>query len=276
MDDVVPRFEPGESIPRLIHQTHVGGALKGEMASNVSRIREQNPTWEHRLYDDAKVDGYIREHYGEKIHAYFKRIDPAYGAARADLFRYLVMYREGGVYLDLKSAFTRPIDEVLRGDEQFVISHWRDKEGEPHAGFGHLQEITSAGLREIQQWHIIAAPGHPFLRAVIAAVLRQIDEYVPWRGSVGFIGVLRLTGPIVYTKTISSILHLYPHTKIPNESALCLQYSVLDQTMAHQASAKHYTKQTVPVVRRKGARRLIDLCYVSLRNFKHRLQKRFS
>ena len=50
---------------------------------------------------------YIRREYGESILSCYLRIDPVYGAARADLFRYLLLYRTGGVYLDIKSAARR-------------------------------------------------------------------------------------------------------------------------------------------------------------------------
>lgn len=76
-----------------------------------------NPGWEHRLYDDADIEAFIRESYGDEILAYYHRIDRRYGAARADLFRYLLLYRLGGVYLDIKSTTVRPLDEVLRPDE---------------------------------------------------------------------------------------------------------------------------------------------------------------
>ncbi len=38
---------------------------------------------------------------------------PRYGVVLADIFRYLVIYNEGGVYLDIKSTVNRPLDEII-------------------------------------------------------------------------------------------------------------------------------------------------------------------
>lgn len=63
-----------------------------------------NPGWEHRLYNSAKAERFIADHYGVGTLAAYLRIGPEYGAARADLLRYLVIYKHGGVYLDLQSG----------------------------------------------------------------------------------------------------------------------------------------------------------------------------
>src|ERR1700743_3181430 len=90
----LPRMEQGSSIPRVLHQTYPSRILPAAFQETVRRLRELHPNWEYRFYDDNDVAEYIRNHYGEEIFAYFNRIDPRYGAARADVFRYLLMYRE--------------------------------------------------------------------------------------------------------------------------------------------------------------------------------------
>ncbi|MCA3362157.1 MAG: hypothetical protein INF74_09420, partial [Roseomonas sp.] len=61
-----------------------------------------NPDWEYRLYEDADCERFIRENYDAETFKLFRSIHPDYGAARADFFRYLLLYRLGGVYLDIK------------------------------------------------------------------------------------------------------------------------------------------------------------------------------
>jgi hypothetical protein len=269
----LPNVPAGDVIPRVIYQTFPGVTLPPLLQANVDCLRFRNPEWEHRLFDDASIEAFISEHYGKSVLGYFKRIDPAYGAARADLFRYLVIYRLGGVYLDLKSTFRSPINDWIRGDERFIVSRWRNEAGEPHAGFGNHEELEGIG-KEIQQWHVIAAPGHPFLRAVIEAVLDGIDSYGPHKTGVGRTGVLRLTGPIVYSRTIIPLLEKYPCTVIDNETVIGLQYSVLPNMTHQNVFAKHYTRSTSPVVRQRGVRRMLDLGYIGVRNAKRRLQGR--
>src|SRR5690242_16142397 len=93
------RRSASPAIPRIIHQTGVPRArLREELAANIELIKEQNPGWEHRYYDDEDVASFVLQEYGRDMLSLMKRIKaPPYGAVRADLFRYLLMYKRGGV-----------------------------------------------------------------------------------------------------------------------------------------------------------------------------------
>ncbi|MBK7284312.1 MAG: hypothetical protein IPI83_08030 [Sphingomonadales bacterium] len=128
-------------IPRIIHQTYPGTALPEALRDNVADLVSANPGWDHRLYDDQAIERFISDYYPREVLAAYLRIRPEYGAARADLFRYLAIYRLGGVYLDMKSRFIRPIDEVTDGDEGIVLAQWRNGGGGTHQGFGLHEEL---------------------------------------------------------------------------------------------------------------------------------------
>ena len=84
-------------IPRQIYQTYSSHDLPAALADNVARLRAINPTWGHTLFDDADIEAFIRQHYGEQMLASYHRIHPSYGANRADLFRYLLIYKMAGL-----------------------------------------------------------------------------------------------------------------------------------------------------------------------------------
>jgi mannosyltransferase OCH1-like enzyme len=242
----------GIGIPKIIHQTFASRDLPEVFGTNVRAIQEMNPGWKHVLYDDADVEHFIRENYGEQILARHARIDRRYGAARADLFRYLLMYRVGGVYLDIKSTTIRPLDETLRPDDCYIVSHWANRPGEAREGWGLHEELKATGRGEYQQWHVICAPGHPFLKAVIENVLRNIDRYSPWRYGLGRPAVLRVSGPIVYTKAIQPIRHLHPHRLVENEGEVGLEYSVLPCITHSKLFPIHYVDVERPMIAASG------------------------
>jgi mannosyltransferase OCH1-like enzyme len=163
----------GLSIPRIIHQTFYERDLPAELAANVAHLKAVNPGWEYRFYDDADIVAFIERHYSAAVAAQFHRIDPKYGAARADVFRYLLMYKMGGVYLDIKSLATRPLDDVLRPDDQFILSGWNND----LQSWGSHYELRDIPTGEFQQWHIVCAPGHPYLKAVLENVMANIGLY---------------------------------------------------------------------------------------------------
>jgi len=239
----------GNSIPRIIHQTFPSRDLPIEIRQRIDQTLFENPGWEHRLYDDGEIVKFIKANYGSVILEYFNRINPAYGAARADLFRYLLMYKVGGVYLDIKSYPEKRLDDVLRSDDQFLLSYWKNGSGQRYERWGmHYPELRHG---EFQQWHIIAVPGHPFLRAAIRNVLNNIDKYNPGLHGTGRMGVLRVTGPIAYTLAIEPLLGKFSHRFADSEDELGLEYSIYGKIadQSHQDIFKsHYTNLKEPVV----------------------------
>ena len=231
----VPIFVLGERIPRILHQTFRSRELNREVSANIEEMKARNPGWDYRFYDDADVRKYILDNYGPQFMAYFDALNPRYGAARADLFRYLLMYKEGGVYLDLKSRASRPLDEVLQPTDRYLLSQWSTIAAHMHRD---LRDIPGG---EYQQWFIAAAPGHPYLKTVIEAVLHNIATYTPLRHSVGKPATLRTTGPIAYTHAIFPIRDQHPHRQVDSERDLGLDYSIYVEQEHEKALGGHYS-----------------------------------
>ncbi|MDY7573701.1 glycosyltransferase family 32 protein [Actimicrobium sp. CCI2.3] len=221
----------GKVIPKIIHQIYFSkNAMPENLKNNTARLQIMNPEWEHRLYDMDRMVDFILMHYGERMLSYFLRISPKYGAVKADLFRYLMMYQCGGVYLDIKSTLSVPLNDIVKSDDHYLLSHWRNKQGEKFHDWGMHGEISFTGAGEFQQWHIIAEPGHPFLRAVIERVISNIDQYKSSTNGVGFHGVMRLASGIPYTLAIWPLLEKFPYRLVDSQFELGLVYSIFEKT----------------------------------------------
>lgn len=230
------RFESAIGIPRLIHQTYSSTNLPDELSENVKNIKLMNPNWSHYLYSDHDINKFILEHYDRKMLERYQRIDNLYGAARADFFRYLVIYEFGGVYLDIKSSATKPFDQIIMPQDRFLLSQW------DNAQWGVHPELSEIEGGEFQQWHIIAAPNHPFLREVIKDVCRNIDQYTPWKSGVGKTGVLRMTGPIAYSLAVKRAMDMTNEYRlVNNEKEISLVYNSTKSKRHHIFFKSHYT-----------------------------------
>lgn len=250
--------EQGNQIPRHLHQVWVGtptSNLHKIMQDNIEYLKGLNPTWTYHLWDDESVKSFILEHYGEVIWAYYQRISPVYGAARADFFRYLLIYQQGGVYIDIKSSLTKPLDEVLTPDDKFILTHWDNLPGGEYEGLAMHAEVAFLPRGEYVQWCIASVAGHPFLRAVILQTLRNIDQYDPFVHKAGLWGVLRTTGPVMYTKTIESIRPTLrsgiDYRLLNKPQDIALRYSIYDSEgiYGHKKALKvNYNKACTPII----------------------------
>lgn len=243
----IPVFPSSDRIPRIIHQTFHTRALPVELEESAAAIRRANPDWRYRFYDGGDIRRFIAEAYGDDLLAYFEAINPRYRAARADFFRYLALYRCGGVYLDMKAFPTRPLTEVIRPDDQYLISQWNNGPGQAYPDWGLHPELGRVPGGEFQQWYIAAAPGHPFLRAVIQRVVRNLRTYNPGLHGVGQLGVLRVTGPIAYTLAIHPLLERHPHRRVDSQGDLGLEYSIYGKEGHKQVLGVHYSELDEPI-----------------------------
>lgn len=249
-------------IPKIIHQTFPTKHLPNALADNVDRLKAMNRGYDHRLYDDREIEDFIRTVYGKDMLNVYNLIDWSYGAARADLFRYLLVYELGGIYIDIKSSMSSPIAQSLRDDDEYLLAKWRNGIGEVHERAGMSGPMRRLEGGEFQQWHVIAAPRHPYLAAVIEAVVGNVTAYRPWFNGTGRRAVIRMTGPIAYTQAIEPIRTRHPHRRVRSEIDLGLVYTVISNSNAHRRIfPKHYSRHTHSLVRLSGTSRLAGSTY---------------
>lgn len=249
---LLPLVYECESIPKSIYQTYPSRKLPEAVNENIRRIKKLNPGWTYKLYDDKEIEFFIRTYYGEALLNIYLKINPRYGAARADFFRYLLIYMVGGVYLDIKSSIATPLDSILSSSDRYILAQWGPGDGEDSSSWGRHLELQHVAGGEFQQWHIIAAAGHPFLRSVINEVLRNVQNYNSLTSGVGRMAVLRTTGPIAYTLAIYPLLNRAQFRSIGSSRAFGLIYNGLDGSTSepthHSLFKQHYSQLTEPLI----------------------------
>ena len=93
------------TIPLNIFQTWHTKNLPILMKNNVEHIKQLNPAFTYYLYDDNDCYHFIKDNFDANVLNAFDNLIP--GAYKADLWRYCVLYKLGGIYLDIKY---RPIN----------------------------------------------------------------------------------------------------------------------------------------------------------------------
>jgi mannosyltransferase OCH1-like enzyme len=124
---------------------------------------ELHPDWQMKLWDETTIPALVNQDLYDRA----EEVAPAYvGQLRSDIARYEILYREGGVYLDVDFECLRPIDELLVDVECFVA--WEIQE----------QYLNNAIIGSI--------PGHPFLKALIDGLPASVAANPgmgPWKVS---------------------------------------------------------------------------------------------
>lgn len=87
-------------IPFNIFQTWHTKLLPPLMMKAVAMIKATNPRFHYFLFDDNDCRNFIKNNFEPNVLHAFDSLIP--GAYKADLWRYCVLYKKGGIYLDIK------------------------------------------------------------------------------------------------------------------------------------------------------------------------------
>ena len=159
----------GYKIPNVIHFTFCNKNLPIEILRVIEHNKKICSNCNFIFYDDSDCEKLIKNNFHDKIYNAYMKINPTYGAMRADFFRYCVLYLYGGIYIDIKSKITYPIFKIINKNDICILDIPRTN-----------LEPWRENLPTYEQWLLIFAPRHPYLLSVINLLIKHINEkYIP-------------------------------------------------------------------------------------------------
>ncbi len=209
-------------------------------------LRKRNPDFSYKFFTNEKVFQYVLGRVPTDVAAKLRGMDPLYNVVYADLFRYLVMYDFGGVYLDAKSTINGSFADLIKPEDEILFFQWANGIGAPQEGYGLHTELSRVPGGEFVQWVLMTQPKHPIMRHVLQTVFHNILNYSPNYFGVGRIGVLRTTGPIAFTQAVAPMLPNYPFRCLDLQKT-DLVYSIFGETWSPNENGEHYSNQTHPI-----------------------------
>ena len=88
-------------IPLNVYMTwHNKEQLLPCLRENLQTLKEQNPEFTFHLYDEEDCRNFIRKNFDSIVLKCYDTLIPK--AYKADLWRYCILYKKGGIYIDLK------------------------------------------------------------------------------------------------------------------------------------------------------------------------------
>ena len=164
------------NIPANIFQTWHTKNLPPLMQNAVRQVKLFNPRFNHYLFDDNDCREFIKNNFNKEILNAYDTLIP--GAYKADLWRYCILYKMGGIYLDIKY---KPIN-------RFKFINLLDRE--------HF--VYDTNNIDIYNALIVCSPGNEILLNAINKVVKNVKNR--FYGS----SFLEPTGPKLLTDMISN------------------------------------------------------------------------
>jgi len=165
-------------IEKNIFQSWHTKKLHPLVQKKINKFKQLNPEYTYHLYNDKDMDDFVNEHFNGEIAECYNKLNII--VAKVDFWRYLVLYKYGGIYLDMDSSIEKPLDELIKANDQAIIT----AEGNP---------------KLYVQWALIFSKEHPILKKTIELICNNIKNNCYPND------IHKMTGPTVYTKAINEI-----------------------------------------------------------------------
>ena len=138
-----------------------------------------NPLYKYHLYDDKDMDNFVNKYYEGEIADSYNKLNII--VAKVDFWRILILYKYGGIYLDMDSNINNNLDNLIKEYDQAIIS------------------LEAGNPICYCQLDLIFSKGHPILKKIIELIVENIknNRYPN--------DIHSMTGPTVYTKAIDIV-----------------------------------------------------------------------
>jgi len=174
---------PAPVIPLDIYQTWKTNDLPPKMEKCVETLKKQNPEFRHHLYDDEDCYEFIKDNFDPEVAEAYDALIP--GAYKADLWRYCILYKRGGIYLDIKYYCADDFKLIDLTDKEYFV---RDSTAYTTNG-----DIVDG----IYNAMIIALPGNEKLKESIDRIVDNVKTQYYGKSD------LEPTGPLCLAKSFS-------------------------------------------------------------------------
>ncbi len=218
-------------IPKTIYQTFKTSKLPLITKWHIWKMKKNNPDYKYIFFDDIKIDDFIKQEFDLETYNIYKRIN--IGAAKADFFRYAILYKKGGIYLDIDSLFLKKLNDFIKKEDSAIIS-------------------LESNLNFYIQYALFYEANHPFLKKTLDIIIDNLkNNKYPHK-------VHQMTGPAAYSKAIKDCISenknlKYRQTGINYEGMVKFSYR-MSKTFLYGFSRKNHWKKlskTTTVIKEK-------------------------
>ena len=220
-------WQPGEGIPKIIHQTWKDEAIPTHLAGFQASWKVFHADWQVKFWTDSSLRTFIEKYYRWFLPLYDNYPEPI---MRVDAARYFLLNHYGGVYADLDFEALKPLDSLLEGKDLLL-----GLEPETHAQ-QHFPVVKPFAVF-VCNAIMASVPLHPFWQHVFQRLIQFSQMEEPMEG----------TGPFFLSRAYAGYshkeqIHLEPPESLYPISVAESQKRILDDPVVQeQTRAKAYT-----------------------------------
>ena len=154
-------------IPKIIYKTGIDDYrnIHEDVYNVFSETIKLNPGFKINYYSDKDSRDFIKNNFESEILLTYDKLIP--GAYKADLFRYCILYKNGGIYSDLTQRFTIPFNKLidLEKDNLYLV---KDIEHYKINGDGYSKGIQISFMA--------SRPGNEIFLKAVKQIVKNVND----------------------------------------------------------------------------------------------------
>ena len=195
-----------------------------KMQENIEFVKKQNIDYIVRIIDLELFELFLKDK-PLYLTTYFNKLNKKCFAMVSDFMRIVLLYYEGGVYLDVKTKPKKPLRDFIKEDKSYVF----------------YIDIWS----EYCNHFLVCKKGCELYRHLIQKICQGIDDYKYDKSAKTKDIVVALTGPKLLTKLVTTYNY---NELIKIDGHLTKKYIQYSCVKYHHKHYESYTKFKEPLI----------------------------
>ena len=220
-------------VPLVIYQSWHSNKVPPKMKQFIDTLVGLNPEFDHFLYSDEACADFIDKHFDKEVVKAFHLLKP--GAYKSDLWRYCILYKNGGVYLDIKFITLKPLLYIVN---EYPILFVKDRDNTC---------AESSSLHGLYNGFMISPPNNEIFKYCIADIVNSCKFRLYKSADIS------VTGPCLLQEMIdehtSGYISPYKYAEIEGKNQpvihdgkdiVCISYIDYRNEQKYSQKSEHY------------------------------------
>ena len=201
----------GKRIPRNFFQTYKSSLFDIKHSTQMKEFRVKHPTFNFYFYNDDDMDQFMNQFWrNHPIYNIYK--GTKFGASKADIWRYCILFTLGGIYLDIDSQILFDMESIdenwneLISFEENVMAGFSWHYDWPCREFFQKHNFVENSLvcpnNIVLQWLMIFRPSHPILLRTINLIVENSQYYLNKEFDNVLHAVVSYSGPVIFSQAV--------------------------------------------------------------------------
>ena len=203
IQDQIAIRPPKQKISPVVYQTWIDNKFGKTHAKSILKFRELNKNLSFRIYSNQMMDDYMEKNWGrQKIYQIFR--NSLIGPLKSDIFRYCILYDQGGYYFDISRGCDVPLTKLHDKNTSFILTY-EDTDCYIPPNNQKIFNLKRP-FNHMLQWGLAFERECKFLKILIQEIVNSYSFYKNKVFKNPKVAILNFTGPGMYTKIMRDYL----------------------------------------------------------------------